>query len=67
MTRTLLIAGRAASSAQTHTLRMLIASADKRKSVFQTVIAPADGTITAALGNGDFGTSPFFGQLSDEP
>ena len=36
-------------------------------SIFQTVTVPADGTITAAVGNGDFGTSPFFGQLSDEP
>jgi len=24
---------------------------------------PADGTNAAAAGNGDFGTSPFFGQL----
>ena len=36
----------------------------QRKSIFQTVIAPADGTITAAVGNGDFGTSPFCRQLS---
>lgn len=38
-----------------------------RKSIFQTVIVPADGNITATVGNGDFGTSPFFGQLSGEP
>jgi len=39
----------------------------ERKSIFQTVVAPADGTVAAAVGNGDFGTSPFFGQLLDEP
>jgi hypothetical protein len=27
----------------------------------------ADGTRTATVGNGDFGTSPIFGQLSDKP
>jgi hypothetical protein len=26
---------------------------------------PADGTSAATEGNGDFGTSPIFGQLSD--
>ena len=32
------------------------------------VLLPADGTRTATVGNGDFGTSPFFvGQLSDKP
>ena len=30
------------------------------------VIVPADGTSAATGGNGDFGTSPIFGQLSDE-
>jgi hypothetical protein len=48
-------------------MRMLIASADKRKVSFSDCYAPADGTITAAVVNGDFGTSPFFGQLSGEP
>ena len=28
---------------------------------------PADGTSAATEGNGDFGTSPIFGQLSDKP
>jgi hypothetical protein len=32
-----------------------------------SVILPADGTRTATVGNGDFGTSPLFGQLSDKP
>jgi hypothetical protein len=27
------------------------------------VIVPADGTRAATVGNGDFGTSPIFGQL----
>jgi hypothetical protein len=27
----------------------------------------ADGTKAATAGNGDFGTSPIFGQLSDKP
>jgi len=31
------------------------------------VIVPADGTSAATEGNGDFGTSPIFGQLSDKP
>jgi hypothetical protein len=28
---------------------------------------PADGTRAATIGNGDFGTSPIFEQLSDKP
>jgi hypothetical protein len=32
-----------------------------------SVIVPADGTSAATDGNGDFGTSPIFGQLSDKP
>ena len=28
---------------------------------------PADGTSAATEGNGDFGTSPFIGQLLDKP
>jgi hypothetical protein len=28
---------------------------------------PADGTTAATVRNGDFGTSPFFGQHSDRP
>ncbi len=32
-----------------------------------SVIVPADGTSAATEGNGDFGTSPIFGQLSDKP
>src|SRR6266852_2806643 len=31
------------------------------------LIVPADGTRAATVGNGDFGTSPIFGQLSDKP
>jgi hypothetical protein len=31
------------------------------------VIVPTDGTSAATGGNGDFGTSPIFGQLSDKP
>jgi hypothetical protein len=30
------------------------------------VIVPADGTRAATIRNGDFGTSPFFGQLADK-
>jgi hypothetical protein len=33
---------------------------------FLSVIVPADGTSAASRGNGDFGTSPIFGQLSDK-
>jgi hypothetical protein len=32
-----------------------------------SIIVPADGTRAAILGNGDFGTSPIFVQLSDKP
>jgi hypothetical protein len=32
-----------------------------------SVIVPADGTRAATVCNGDFGTSPIFGQLSDKP
>jgi len=31
------------------------------------VIVPADGTTAATAGNGNFGTLPFFGQLTDKP
>jgi hypothetical protein len=34
---------------------------------FKSVIVPADGTTAATIRNGDFGTSPFFEQLSDKP
>jgi len=46
-------------------MRMLIASEHKR--LFLSVIAPADGTTAATVTNGDFGTSPFFGQLWGKP
>ena len=35
--------------------------------LFWSVIVPADGTRAATVGNGDFGTSAFFGLLSDKP
>ena len=37
------------------------------RSSIWSVIVPADGTSAATEGNGDFGTSPIFGQLSDKP
>jgi hypothetical protein len=43
-----------------------MAPASKRNSIW-SVIVPADGTRAAILGNGDFGTSPIFVQLSDKP
>jgi hypothetical protein len=46
-------------------MRMLIASAYTNV-YFQSGIVPADGTTAATVGNGDFGTSPFFGQLPDK-
>jgi hypothetical protein len=33
---------------------------------FQIEIVPADGTSAANWGSGDFGTSPFLGQLTDK-
>jgi len=38
--------------------------AHERRPIF--IIVPADGTAAATAGNGDSGTSPFFGQLSDK-
>ena len=35
--------------------------------LYLEVIVPADGTRAATVRNGDFGTSPIFGQLSDKP
>jgi hypothetical protein len=37
--------------------------APERNSILN-VIVPADGIRAATVGNGDFGTSPIFGQLS---
>jgi hypothetical protein len=34
---------------------------------YWSIFAPADGIRVAAVWNGDFGTSPIFGQLSDKP
>jgi hypothetical protein len=34
---------------------------------FRVLSVPADGTSAATEGNGDFGTSPIFGQLSGKP
>ena len=42
------------------------APACERNSIW-SVIVPADGTRAATAANGDFGTSPIFGQLSDKP
>ena len=42
------------------------APAPERNSILN-VIVPADGTRAATVGNGDFGTSPIFGQLSGKP
>jgi hypothetical protein len=44
-----------------------IASAYTNLSLFQKIIVPADGATAATVLNGDFGTSPFFEQLSDKP
>ena len=44
-----------------------IASAYTNLSLFQKIIVPAHGATAATVRNGDFGTSPFFEQLSDEP
>jgi hypothetical protein len=45
---------------------VLTAPASERNSIW-SVIVPADGTRAALQRNGDFGTSAFFGQLSDKP
>ena len=45
---------------------MLTAPASERDSIW-SVIVPADGIRAATVGNGDVGTSPIFGQLSDKP
>ena len=46
--------------------RVLMAHASECNSIW-CVIVPADGTRAATIRNGDFGTSPIFGQLSDKP
>jgi hypothetical protein len=47
--------------------RVLRAPASERNFIW-SVIVPADGTRTAIVGSGDFGTSPlYFGQLSGKP
>jgi hypothetical protein len=45
---------------------VLMAHASECNSIW-SVIVPADGTRAATVWNGDFGTSPIFGQLSDKP
>src|ERR1700737_1265326 len=45
---------------------VLVAPAPERDSILNVVV-PADGTRAATAGNGDFGTSPIFGQLSGKP
>jgi hypothetical protein len=35
-------------------------------SIFKVLLCQPMATTAAAVGNGDFGTSPFFGQLSDK-
>jgi hypothetical protein len=52
---------------RSYRMRGLIASAYTNLSLFQSVIVPADGATAATVRNGDFGTSPFFEQLSDKP
>jgi hypothetical protein len=47
-------------------MRVPTAPACERNSIW-SVIVPADGTRAATAANGDFGTSPIFGQLSDKP
>ena len=47
-------------------MRVPTAPASERNSIW-SVVVPADGTKAATVGNGDFGTSPIFGQLSDKP
>jgi hypothetical protein len=43
-----------------------MAPTPERNSILNVVV-PADGTRAATVGNGDFGTSPIFGPLSDKP
>ncbi len=45
---------------------MLMAHASECNSIW-SVIVPTDGTRAATVWNGDFGTSPIFGQRSDKP
>jgi hypothetical protein len=46
-------------------MRMLIAPEHER--LFLGAIVPADGITAATVGNGNFGTSPFSGQLVGKP
>jgi hypothetical protein len=59
---------RAENSARRHESRgYSLGTRADRSSIWRVVIVPADGTSAATEGNGDFGTSPIFGQLSDKP
>jgi hypothetical protein len=48
-------------------VRKRVLAGSRRTWADSRLIVPADGTSAAAVGNGDFGTSPFFGQLSGKP
>jgi hypothetical protein len=50
--------------AQAHKPAGVLAAPASGRNSIRSVVVPADGTSAATVGNGDFGTSPFFGQFS---
>jgi hypothetical protein len=55
---------RGARPAQAHKPAGVLAAPASGRNSIRSVVVPADGTSAATVGNGDFGTSPFFGQFS---
>ena len=47
--------------------RQILTAPARTAALFGVLVVPADGTSAATEGNGDFGTSPIYGQLSDKP
>jgi hypothetical protein len=59
--------GRAPTARGQSKMREPLATALNAASILSVYCVPADGISAASIGNGDFGTSPFFGQLTGKP
>jgi hypothetical protein len=59
--------GRAPSSADTHRMRGCFRHSYPNAALFQVLLCLPTAQRLLLQGNGDFGTSAFFGQLSDKP
>ncbi len=59
--------GRAPRSADTHRMRGCLRHSHPNAALFQVLLCLPTAPGLPLQGNGDFGTSAFFGQLSDKP